>query len=202
VSEINIDKTPPEVAINIPVDGDKYILNQAVLADWSATDSISGIASTIGTTPNGEAIDTSTVGERVFTVAAEDNAGNHAARTSTYYVHYAYSGVLQPINPDGSSIFKLGSTVPVKFQLLDVNGNYVTTATATIYLAKISGGVVGTEMEATSASAATTGNLFRYDSNDNQYIFNLKTKNLSAGTWQIRISLDDGTSKYVTISLK
>src|SRR5438309_8185892 len=30
---------------------------------------------------------------------------------------YAWSGVLQPLNPDGSSVFKAGSTVSVKFQL-------------------------------------------------------------------------------------
>ncbi len=63
-------------------------------------------------------------------------------------------------------------------------------------------GVVGSEIEANSTSAATTGNLFRYDSTGDQYIFNLGTKSLSTGTWQIRIELDDGTSKYVTIGLK
>jgi len=67
---------------------------------------------------------------------------------------------------------------------------------------KISNGSNGTEMEAVSTAAATTGNLFRYSSDGNQYIFNLNTKPLSTGTWQIRIELDDGTSQYVNISLK
>jgi hypothetical protein len=113
---------------------------------------------------------------------------------------YVYSGIRQPINSDGSSIFKIKSTVSVKFQLQDNQGNTVETAQARIYIAKISNGIIGTEMEAVSTNAATTGNLFRYDGT--QYIFNLGTKPLSAGTWQIRISLDDGTSHYIPISLR
>ena len=90
----------------------------------------------------------------------------------------------------------------MKFQLTDSSGNPVTDAIARIYVAKISDGILGTEMEANSTSAATTGNLFRYDAADDQYIFNLGTKSLSPGTWQIRIELDDGTSKYVNVGLK
>lgn len=118
------------------------------------------------------------------------------------YERYVYGGVLQPINADGSSIFKLGRTVPVKFQLTDVQGNFITDAVANIYLAKVSDSGTGTEMEAESTSAATEGNLFRYDAGGNQYIFNLDTKPLSAGTWQIRIALDDGTSKYALMTLR
>jgi hypothetical protein len=116
------------------------------------------------------------------------------------YKPYEYSGLLQPINSDGSSIFKLKSTVPVKFQLKDDLGNFVSNAVAKIYLSKISSGILGTELEAISTSAATEGNVFRCS--QNQYIFNLNTKSLSVGTWQIRIGLDDGTSKYGIISLK
>ncbi len=114
-------------------------------------------------------------------------------------VAYNFSGILQPINADGSSVFRLGSTVPVKFQLTDSNANYISIAVARIYVAKISDGIIGTEMEADSTSAATEDNLFRYDSTADQYIFNLGTKSLSTGTWQIRIELDDGTSKYAKI---
>ncbi len=113
---------------------------------------------------------------------------------------YIYSGVLQPINIDGSSIFKMKSTVPIKFQLTDSQGNFVSNAKCSLYVTKISNGILGTELEATSTSAADSGNLFRYDGN--QYMFNLATKSLSIGTWQIRIAFDDGTSQYATISLK
>ena len=114
---------------------------------------------------------------------------------------YDFGGILRPIKADGSSAFKQGSTVPVKFQLRDADGNIVTNAEACIFVTKVSNGNIG-EMEAISTAAASTGNLFRYDPDSEQYIFNLATKSLSTGTWEIRIKLDDGTSKYVIIGLK
>jgi len=199
---LNIDKTPPKVIINTPLDKAEYLLNQPIFANWSVNDELSGIASATGTVSNGGAIDTSSVGSKSFTVSAEDNAGNQVTQSATYYVRYNYGGILPPINPDGSSIFKLGRTVPVKFQLKDYTGNYISTAVARIYLVKISDNVIGSEIEPESTSAATTGNLFRYSSTDNQYIFNLGTSGLSIGSWKIRIALDDGTSYYVVISLR
>jgi hypothetical protein len=49
------------------------------------------------------------------------------------------------------------------------------------------------EVEALSTAAATTGNLFRYDATSGQYIFNLGTKSLSAGQYELRIYLNNGT---------
>ncbi|HBV98046.1 MAG: hypothetical protein JL50_00935 [Peptococcaceae bacterium BICA1-7] len=46
------------------------------------------------------------------------------------------------------------------------------------------------------------GNLFRYDNTDNQYIYNLRAKDLSPGEWRLRISLGDETSKYIKIVVK
>ena len=57
-------------------------------------------------------------------------------------------------------------------------------------------------LEAISTSNATTGNLFRYDATSSQYIFNLNTKTLSAGTYQLRIDLGDGVLRTVNITLR
>ena len=118
-------------------------------------------------------------------------------------VIYDFGGILPPIKADGSSVFKLGRTIPVKFQLRDDQGNFVTDAVANIFLQKFDNGdPEGDPMEGDSTSAASTGTEFRYDFTSNQYIFNLATKLLSTGTWQIRILLDDGMSYYVKIGLK
>jgi cysteine-rich repeat protein len=114
-----------------------------------------------------------------------------------------WSDLLQPINADGSSIFKLGSTVPVKFALTGdcaqaIKGSLV----AKLYLAKLTDSVLGTEVEATSTSAADAGNTFRYDSKAGQYIFNLGSKSLLTGTWQLRIDLGDGVARTKQISFK
>ena len=53
-----------------------------------------------------------------------------------------------------------------------------------------SDGIIGTYVEATSTAAADSGNTFRYSGG--QYIFNLGTKSLSAGTWEIGVDLTDG----------
>ena len=58
-----------------------------------------------------------------------------------------------------------------------------------------------TVLEAVSTSNATTGNLFRYDATSGQYVFNLNTKTLSAGSYQLRLDLGDGVTRTVGISL-
>ena len=115
--------------------------------------------------------------------------------------NYSWSGVLSPINADGSSIFKLGSTVPVKFKLTgacDGRANVI----AHLYLAKYSINIYGTELETVPKNKADVGITFRSDSSGN-YSFNLDTSTLSRGTWLLRIDLGDGVpGRTVLISLK
>lgn len=115
---------------------------------------------------------------------------------------YSFSGILQPINPDGSSVFKQRSTIPVKFRLFDAAGVPVSTAHATLESAKISDGVAGDYLEAVSTAKKDVGNVFRYDAEAEQYIFNLGTKGLDAGTYYLRIALDDGQIFTVQVSLR
>lgn len=116
---------------------------------------------------------------------------------------YSWSGLLQPINADGSSVFKRGSTVPVKFRLTDSCAGTLSFP-AEIFLAKVSDQVAGSDQEAPSTSAADTGNRFRYDPTGDQYVFQLATKPLSAGAWQIRVqgNLNEPPSTTVLISIR
>jgi len=139
-----------------------------------------------------------TIGSYPLTYTATDAAGNHGSKIRTVKVIYDWSGVLDPINQDGSSIFKLNSTIPVKFNLVGDCANDI--ITAHIYVTKITNNVLGDEMEAVSTSAADTGNTFRKAGSG--WIFNLATKGLSTGTWQIRIDLGDGELHTVNVSLK
>ncbi|HLM57306.1 MAG TPA: DNA/RNA non-specific endonuclease, partial [Pyrinomonadaceae bacterium] len=130
----------------------------------------------------------------------DDGAGNlYAERTVSVNVAYTMTGVLQPINADGSSVFKAGQTIPVKFQLTGASAG-ITGASIVLLVAKVSNNVVGTEEAADSTSNATEGNLFRYS--DGQYIFNLDTKELTPGTYQLRIDAGDGVPHTVMISLR
>ena len=73
---------------------------------------------------------------------------------------------------------------------------------ARLYVAKISNSVAGTELEAVSSAAATTGNLFRYDAKAKQYVFNWGTKGLTVGLYQLKIDLGDGVSRTVNVTVK
>jgi hypothetical protein len=141
------------------------------------------------------------LGTSVVICTATDSAGNTKQKNFNVTVTYGWSGLLQPINADGSSIFKLGSTVPVKFALTDASAG-VTNAVARLFYSKTNNNVVGTDLEATTTVSASTGNLFRYDTTTRQYIYNWSTKGLTTGTYQLKIDLVDGTTHTVSVSLK
>ena len=195
-----VDMKAPVITINAPTDA-SYLLNEVVTADYKCTDGGSGVKSCVGTVTNGTAIDASSVGVKTFTVDAEDNVRNKSSLTLNYSVIYDWGGFLPPIKADGTSVLKLGSTVPVKFWLKGGSAG-VSTAGGAITVAKVTNDVAGDAVDGTSTSAATTGNLFRYDSTSDQYVFNLATKGLEAGTYQIKVVLNDDMSYTVNIELR
>jgi hypothetical protein len=142
------------------------------------------------------------VGTKTVTCTA---SGVPTPATFTVWVQYQVpadgSFFLQPINPDGSSIFKQGSTVPVKFKLLGASAG-VTNLVAHVFVGKVSNSVTGTYVEAVSTANSDAGNTFRYDASGPQYIFNLSTKSMSPGTWSVRADLGDGVNHSVGISLR
>lgn len=193
VSGINIDKTAPSVAITTPTDGGSYTFNQTILANWSATDALSGIDSAVGTVASGNPINTSSLGTKSFTVSAADLAGNNSAVTVSYnVVPYAFSGFSAPLTISKTD-FKKMSTIPVKFQLFDTFGNAVSNAIATLTVNGVS---------AVASGGSNLGNYFRYDPTAKQYIFNLSTKPLTLGTNTLVATLDDGTVHGWTITIK
>ena len=113
------------------------------------------------------------------------NGGDRAGYFSAIrFFDYDFAGFLPPINNDGSSVFNAGRTIPVKFQL-SVKGHNVFWASATLTIDH-NANPVGT---------------FRYDPTSQQYIFNASTKGLSAGTHTFTVTLDDGTTHSVNVTL-
>jgi len=194
------DMTAPTIAITTPANGATYLLNEEVYADWSVSDGTGTGVATESAVPSELKIDTSTVGSHTFTVTATDYAINEASQAVTYYVHEPFGGFLPPV--ETGRAFKLGSTIPVKFQLRDAEDNFITDAVAMISLQKLVSGLPEGEVFEDSSGAANTGNLFRYDPTSNQYIFNLSTKGATFGTWRITITLDYGATYFVDIGLK
>jgi hypothetical protein len=102
---------------------------------------------------------------------------------------------LQPVAADGSSVFNARRTVPIKFRVGDVNGVSIGTpgvVTGFRIIQVISG--AGSNVVDLPVDSRTPDAAFRWDSTSQQWIFNLDTSGLSAGsTYVFRISLADGT---------
>jgi hypothetical protein len=120
---------------------------------------------------------------------------------------YRMDGFAQPINdpallPNAAmSVFKAGSTIPVKFQLKNADGTLVTPADAPRFT-YTAVGTTGTSVnESTPLVAATSGTEFRYA--DGWWHYNWKTAKADAGReFEIGARLDDGTTRTVTIGLR
>src|SRR5262249_46748925 len=132
------------------------------------------------------------VGPSTVHCTSTDAHGNTAMATFTITVGYQWCGIGQPINGDGTSIFKLGSTVPIKFQLCGPSAGLVITAHIAIYF--VSGGIPGTVNEATSNVPGDSGNTFRYDATTKTYIYNWSTKTAAVGRYKIVVDLGDGVT--------
>lgn len=166
----------------------------------SASDTVSGTLVPTCDVPSGS---TFAPGVTTVTCTATDGAGNAGLKSFTVTVTFNWSNFLQPVNTDGSSVFKLGSTVPVKFKLGGASAG-ITNLNAQLSYRKVTIGVLGTETEAVSTSAADSGNTFRYDATAAQYIFNLSSKSLTSGegTYELRIEMGDGVLRTVRVSFK
>ncbi|MBI4832639.1 MAG: PxKF domain-containing protein [Candidatus Lindowbacteria bacterium] len=142
-------------------------------------------------------------GRAIVTFTATDSSGNLGMCQASVLITYQYSGVLQPINADGSSIFKIGRTIPVKFKLYCLGSSPVGSANATLSVFKVTNALSGTvdEVDTAASGSANTDNLFRYDPVGQLYIYNWSTVDLSAGTYQLHVNLDDGTTHSVSLSL-
>jgi outer membrane protein assembly factor BamB len=192
-----VDTTAPMVTLTTPTEGGVYALGQVVNASYGCQDEAggSGLASCVGTVASGTPIDTATVGAKTFTVAATDNATNTSSVTHRYSVTYSFSGFQAPVdNPNTVNTGKAGKTYPLKWQLRDANGNFISALSA----------VVGVVVKPTSCAAftgdptdaleatATGGTSLRYETGANQYIYNWATP--TKGCYTLFLKLDSGQS--------
>ena len=152
-----------------------------------------------------------TAGNYTISVSVADDDGGSDSDTDNVSLTWNDSGILQPINATGTpSVFKLGSTVPVKIKVFDCNGTAVNTLAPTIELKRMDPTPASDVTEAPPAASADAGNTMRWSPDGQQYIFNLSTKrsqfnaggDLVQGTYSLKIWVGGQLQESVSFDIK
>ena len=156
--------------------------------------------------------------EQTFTGQTVSCNGSSVARVAEQVVvpaGYKIKAFGQPMNDpitgQPMSVFKAGSTVPVKFQLTDQNGSPLddgdasaiasaVPCQATIAVTYLSASI-GPVDETINSTTANSGNCFRYDPASKTFIFNLGTKGLPTGTFTVTANVTGSFAATHSVSV-
>jgi Beta-propeller repeat len=180
VAKILFCSAPPAITIINPTAID-YTLNETEQAAYTCSSTCSTIVSCTGTVPNGNDIDTASVGAKTFTVNATDTAGNTNTVAINYNVGYGVCALY-----DQSVAVHLGATIPIKLQLCDAAGTDVSSSGVVVHATGLKLISTSTPADVEDSGNSNPDDDFRFDSTlgaTGGYIFNLKTSDLSSGTW-------------------
>ena len=185
-----IDTVAPAVGVTGVSNGARYLLNGVPAAGCTTTDATSGVDSNASLSSAG-----GPVGSVTATCAgATDKAGNKAIGQATYTVNYDLgSGFLSPVNnPSTVNTGKAGRTYPVKFQLKDARGAYITSLSAiqSVKYKSDSCGAFSSDNTDALETSATGGTSLRYDTSANQFVYNWATT--SKGCYSLFVTLASG----------
>ena len=143
------------------------------------------------------------------TVSVTDkDGGTGTDLTNGVTVNYNLSAILQPVNNTGHgqapSVFKYGSTVPVKVEITNCDGSHPSTLDVRVFAVKTSAIPPATgEDEPAVANQADAGNRMRFS--DPIYIFNWSTKSVDDPSSTVLITVKivaTGQTVSATIGLK
>jgi len=202
ISYAVVDTTAPTLTVadkTVPATSDA---GATVTFAPSATDAVDDTPSVECTPPSGS---TFAIGTTTVSCSAEDDSGNVTTKTFTVTVTPSCkAGAFQtPLNPDGSSVFKIGSSVPVRITLTECYGTEPSAVAPTVTLKHLDRQPDGAVNEVVAAyGGADPGTTMRYDgSGGHSYVLSTKKSqfcttgnslcsngNLIAGTYELTIS--------------
>jgi N-acetylneuraminic acid mutarotase len=127
-------------------------------------------------------------GGHVLLFGGQDSAGFNSDETWLYSAPAFAAQVQQPINADGSSVFSASrGVVPVKFTLTLDGLPTCQLPPATISLVRTAGATPGQIDESVYLQTADNGSSFRIA--NCQYVYNLATRSLGPGSYQVQINI-------------
>ncbi|HET6386550.1 MAG TPA: hypothetical protein VFJ58_24430, partial [Armatimonadota bacterium] len=171
-----VDTSFPTIIITSP-ESKTYLLNQVVIASYSAADTTDGVTASAGPVPSGSAIDTASVGMKTFTVKATDTAGNSSKSSVNYTVAYGVKLLYDP-----TKAVSPGQPLPISLQLVDSTGNNVSSAGVALQAVSL------TPSGAPQSSGSGAGPAFTYDpagGGTGGYVLNLDTSAIPVGGFNL-----------------
>lgn len=122
-----------------------------------------------------------------------DGTYNGSSDETLLGISYTFVGFQPPLGSRGQLLVNPGRALPVKIRLVDANLAPVPTASPTVWIHQWSPGTgLGARLAPpTSVGAANIGNTMRYSPMDQQYIFNLDTRDLAGGGYAVLVELGD-----------
>ena len=198
VSDIDIDKTAPAVALSGGPGAAYYYGNDPAAPTCDASDALSGLAS-CEVTGGG-----TSVGPHSYTATATDNAGNTATATLNYTVlAWTTSGYYAPVDMGGVlNTVKGGSTVPLKFELFAGPTELTNTSAVTSFKTQKVSCVNSTGTEDAIELLTTGGTSLRYDAAAGQFIQNWKTPTGAGSCYAATMTSNDGSSISALFKIK
>jgi hypothetical protein len=170
-----------------------------------ATSGVAGVPNVTTT-----ATSSSPIGSYAIVVSPGTLTANNYTFTfqnGTLRIQFAWDGFLQPINDTAHQIgvteskFKLGQTIPVKFDIKDAFGNIVQQTPNPTFSRSVRLGSCDTITSAETLPSLVADATTQYAFNGGHYQLNWSTKGLTAGEYRIYANLADGTARYVDICL-
>ena len=117
---------------------------------------------------------------------------------------FTFVGFLRPVdNPPIINEAKAGKTIPVKWQLSDASGNFVSDLSSFVSLLSAPMACDASPSSIVAEQLSSPGStVFRYDSTTNQFIFNWQTASSWQGCRLLQLTLSDGTKHYAKFNFK
>jgi len=189
----NIDKAAPYAEIQAPEDSATYGFYANVVAQYECVDI--SLVSCTGPKAIGELINTKTAGSNTFKITAKDQSLFTTTHTHTFNVEsiFNFAGFLAPGGaPPTLNLVARGSLVPIRWQLPDGHGGFVSNP-ASFTSATVASLTCGSAPAVAFNEAANGPAGIAFDSATSTFIYNWQTSTSWTGCRKLTIKLRDNT---------